>query len=135
MPNININATTILVFIGLVVGGFFLFFNRRSLDITSQKNIFAGPINKIISGQTGIEGDTLGTSLNRGVENLTDAFRDAVAAISPGDKLPSYFDRTQEWKTCMAIKRQRGFVRSQRCKNVIANEAPGSTSVYDSPSF
>lgn len=132
MPNINLNGTAILAIVAVGIVAFFLLFKRRALDVTSQNNVIAGPINQAIAAATGTQGDTLGASLNRGVENLSNVLRDAVGAIRPGERLPSYWDHTQAWKTCMAIKRQKGFVMSQRCKDIIANEAPGEESIYTS---
>lgn len=133
MPNINLSGTAILAIVAVGIAAFFLLFKKRALDITSQANIISGPVNQAIAAASGVQGDTVGTSINRGVENLRNVIGDAVRRISPGENLPSYFDHTQAWKTCMAFKRQRGFVVSQRCQDIIANEAPGTTSIYSGP--
>lgn len=85
------------------------FFKRliTGAPATARNLINAGP-NALAAAISGIPDDTLGTALNRSVENITQK----IKTLNP------FIDKTvdpQVVKTCRAILQSRGFVRSSRC--------------------
>lgn len=74
---------------------------RGKLDITSQKNLVAGPINDLIAGMTGITDDTVGASLNRGTETVSIKAQNWWAWLTGAQ--PRGFDSAQARKSCILL--------------------------------
>ncbi|MDE2019933.1 MAG: hypothetical protein KGJ13_06345 [Patescibacteria group bacterium] len=79
-------------------------------DVTSQNNIVSGPVNKVVESITGVQGDTLGTAINRGVQDVKNFFT--------GNPI-NQMDQTQVVKTCKAILAAKGTLKSTICLDAL----------------
>lgn len=71
-------------------------------DEAPSSNTFSRLTDGVVSSVSGVEGDSLGTWLNRQVESFTGFFKESVSSLTTGK--PSYWDNAQAEKTKAALQ-------------------------------